>query len=105
VVLIHLDSGFQPGDVLHRETAAFREWYRHNVAHAELEYPYFPLDPACHDHPGYAYWNQRLREVIEVAGMHQAARGSLIVKWFPYPSQHLSSNSRHIGASLADANG
>lgn len=65
---------------------------RRNLLHESLPYPFWTLDPAFHEYPGYAWWYKRVKRLLESPGIDQQtlAQRLLCVEYFPYHTQNMT---------------
>lgn len=88
VVFLNLNPGFDETTIrFHRLNTYFIQSLRRNLVHEDSDYPFYLLDPQNSRSPGYAWWNQYLRELISEVGRPTVARGVLCVEYFPYASR------------------
>lgn len=88
IVILQLNPGYDPGDHrFHSSNSVFRASLRHNLEHAEQEYPFHLLNPKFSAAPGYQYWEQKLRHLIETYGLKRIANEVFCVQFFPYHSK------------------
>lgn len=89
VVLLALNPGFSDGDPALHASAAFAASIRKNVRHESQAYPFYLLDPR-NIGPGYHWWRQRLRILLEEFGTPLVSRSLLCVEYFPYHSRRFA---------------
>jgi len=84
VVLLGLNPGWTPLTPV-AEKGEYAEQNRLCLTYAS-RVPFFSLDEALVQTPGYLWWSRRLRLVIERCGIELVSRGVACVEWFPYHS-------------------
>ncbi len=85
VVLLNLNPGYSPDDILQHQHAYFSDVLRKNLRHEALDYPFYLLDPNIGG-SGYWWWQRKLRSLIEDVGNQTVARNVFCVEYFPYHS-------------------
>lgn len=87
IVLLNLNPGFDESDYLaYEDPYAFDAW-RKNLLHEPLAYPFYSLDPKLSYTGGARWWKEKLKEPIQIAGLHTVANAFLCIEYFPYPSR------------------
>jgi hypothetical protein len=86
VVLLALNPGFSDSDPGLHGSATFAASVRKNIRHDSQAYPFYLLDPS-NKGPGYDWWRQRLRLLLEEFGAPLVSRSLLCVEYFPYHSR------------------
>jgi hypothetical protein len=96
VVLLSLNPGFSPEEErFHHLDDYFRRVALANLAHAEQAYPFYFLEPGKGS-PGHAWWQKRLRSLIDLYGHRIVARKVLCLEYFPYHSEHFHRGTPHV---------
>ncbi len=86
VVLLNLNPGFSAKDSESHSNSTFAAVLRENLLHAELDYPFYLLNPELPG-LGYWWWERKLRRLIRDCGQETVARNLLCVEYFPYHSR------------------
>lgn len=87
VVLLNLNPGFSPDDSnFHQSNEYFIQQARKNLLH-KSDHGFYLLDEKIKEAPGYTWWNNKLKALIEKCGREQVAQNLLCVELFPYHSK------------------
>jgi hypothetical protein len=66
VILLTAHPGWvAAGNAFHQHNELVQTGYKKNFVHESQEYPLFMLDPKIDNYPGYIYWTEKLKSVIE----------------------------------------
>jgi hypothetical protein len=88
VVLLNLNPGYDEEETeQHHHNPHFIETSWNNLLHRPSAYRFHLLDPENSASLGYAWWNKRLRVLIEGCGLKVVANNVLCVEYFPYHSE------------------
>ena len=89
IVLLNLNPGFGGEEDLltHKSNNNFVELLKKNLSQEKLQYPFIFLDPKTEGTPGYKWWNERLKTLIEKVGREKLAKSILCLEFFPYHSE------------------
>jgi len=87
VVLLSLNPGFSDADLGIHQNPVFAARSMDNLFHHPNKYPFFLLNPELNTAPGNGWWNRKLSELIEEAGLETVASRLLCVEFFPYHSR------------------
>jgi hypothetical protein len=75
VLLLNLNPGYTEEDIAFYRQTNVRHLWRKNLLHEKMEYPFWLLDPTLDPEVGGArWWRQKLRELIETAGLKRCHR-------------------------------
>ena len=87
IILLNLNPGFSIKDKLfHNDNDYFIKSCRKNLLHKDQEYPFYLLDPKNSKAPGYKWWTQKLKKLINKFGNKAVANNIFCIEFFPYHS-------------------
>jgi len=85
VILLTKFPLFVPGSAeYYKEVPGFLEASRKNLTFENTEYPFYLIDPAFAETPGYQWWRPKLDKLIEDCGIDVVGRKVAAVAYFPY---------------------
>jgi hypothetical protein len=102
VILLSLNPGYAPKeDEKHQLTPKFKETCRKSLAHREISYPFYFLDPKIEGEnsgPGYRWWMRKLSPLLKQLRQDEAflSKRLFCIEYFPYRSR----NYRHMKEPL-----
>lgn len=86
VVLLGLNPGYSPEDLVHHGSPDFVSLSRQNLRHEHNQYPFYLLNPDI-TAPGRLWWERKLSRLINARGREAVAQKVLCVEYFPYHSR------------------
>jgi hypothetical protein len=88
VVLLNLNPGFDPSDLVNYATAA-RNWImRRSLTHELIpDEAFYFLTDEFQDTGGWHWWKAKLKPVIEAVGLERVRRGVQVIELVPYKSR------------------
>ena len=86
VILLNINPGYTPDDVLFTNDEYAREVWRRNARHESNEYPFYPFDPTLSWTPTAHWWTRRLRQLVSRTSGKTVANRLLCIEYFPYHS-------------------
>lgn len=86
VVLLGLNPGYSPEDLVHHRSPDFVSLSRQNLRHEQNRYPFYLLNPDI-SAPGRFWWERRLSRLINARGRETVAERVFCVEYFPYHSR------------------
>lgn len=93
IILLNLNPGFSIKDKsFHNDNDYFINSCRKNLLHKNQEYPFYLLDPKNSNAPGYKWWTQKLKELINKFGAKTLANNIFCIEFFPYHSKKFKLN-------------
>ena len=86
VVLLNLNPGDDPSDLVAHSSPQFREVVIRNLRHEAMEYPFYGIDPRFAWTGCVKWWTRILRELFNVARLDRkvVAQKLAVIEWFPY---------------------
>jgi hypothetical protein len=87
LLLLNLNPGFHDEDLPTHARSDFSNALRKNLRQEPTRYPFYLLDPEFSDTPGYAWWNGKLRELVERCGRDQISQNVACIEFFAYHSR------------------
>ena len=97
IIIAMLNPGLQPEDPVWEEENRYNfkgvllSNLRQDTSLQNQEYPFFYLNPAFEEHPGYKYWHKRFKKIIDSLANSEAqkmvARNLAILQLVPYHSE------------------
>jgi hypothetical protein len=89
VYLLSLNPGFKDYDLVALNQEDYQEQKRRSIVFAS-RFPFFILDPAFSGRPGYKWWNNKLKRLLEMFGSRRVAERLMCIQYFPYQSREYS---------------
>ena len=87
VVLLGLNPGFIPEDIVFHDKPDYHEAAVENLRHGNPEYPFYLLNPNFRDSPGHKWWYKHLRSLIEKSSLELVASRVFAVEIHGYHSE------------------
>ncbi len=88
IVLLNLNPGYAEEDIGFYNQKHVRTLWKKNIQHSPMDYPFWFLDPSLDVTVGGAkWWQTKLKQPIQIAGLQKVANRICCIEWFPYHSR------------------
>lgn len=87
IMLLNLNPGIHESDIIYHRQPTFQRLNAHNLHHKPTTYPFYLLNPALKECPGYNWWSKKLSHLINKFGQEQVSKKICCVEYFPYHSK------------------
>ncbi len=86
IVLLKLNPGFTPNDILFTNDPVARELWQANLLHQDMEYPFYALNPEISWAENFGWWKKKIHFLTDIIPRNVVAEHVVCIEFLPYHS-------------------
>jgi hypothetical protein len=98
ILLLGLNPGHSPRDLIWHERQDFRQSMLRNLKHETQAFPFYPLNPKFNESGAGEWWRKKTYKLQAAAGISDElfSQRLFVIEWFPYHTEKSPYRTRHL---------